>query len=78
MNHICKYASSGCNSPEGECIELCTKDSVADSKPDEQLCKFYGVTTYAELVAAQARHIEKLQAKVTPLRDEQAGKARFA
>lgn len=23
MNHICKYASSGCNSPEGECVGLC-------------------------------------------------------
>ena len=23
MKHICKYASSGCNSPEGECIGMC-------------------------------------------------------
>lgn len=44
----------------------------------KQLCVFYGVNNYAELVAAQDRHIAKLQAKVTPLIDEQPGKARFA
>ena len=32
---------------------------------DSQLLKFYGVTTDAELIAAQAAHIEKLQAKLT-------------
>lgn len=31
-----------------------------------QLRKFYGVSTDAELIAAQARHIEKLQAKLPP------------
>lgn len=31
---------------------------------DPQLCKFYGVTTATELIAAQARHIERLQAKL--------------
>ena len=31
---------------------------------DPQLCKFYGVTTGAELIAAQARHIERLQARL--------------
>lgn len=31
---------------------------------DPQLLKFYGVTTDAELIAAQARHIERLQAKL--------------
>lgn len=33
---------------------------------DTQLFKFYGVSTTAELIAAQARHIEKLQAKIPP------------
>lgn len=33
---------------------------------DTQLFKFYGVNTSAELIAAQARHIEKLQAKLPP------------
>lgn len=45
-------------------------------EPDPQLCKFYQVKTYPELVAAQAHHIEKLQAKLPPLRNEQPGKVR--
>lgn len=40
------------------------------------LLRFYNVSTFAELVNAQARHIEKLQAKVPPLRDEQPGRVR--
>lgn len=39
-------------------------DPVARPAPDPQLCKFYGVETYRALVEAQARHIEKLQAKL--------------
>ena len=31
---------------------------------DAQLLNFYGVTTAAALIAAQARHIERLQAKL--------------
>jgi hypothetical protein len=34
------------------------------TKPDPQLCKFYAVSTYPELVAAMERHIAKLQAKL--------------
>lgn len=37
-----------------------------DEPPDPQLCKFYGVTTDAELIAAQTKHIERLQAKLSP------------
>lgn len=33
---------------------------------DPSLLKFYGVTTAEALIAAQARHIEKLQAKLPP------------
>lgn len=29
--------------------------------PDEALCRFYQVASYADLVSAQARHIKKLQ-----------------
>ena len=32
---------------------------------DSQLLQFYGVTIDAELIAAQAAHIEKLQTKLT-------------
>lgn len=37
---------------------------AASAPADPQLLKFYGVTTDAELIAAQARHIERLQAKL--------------
>ena len=48
------------------------------AQPDQQLCKFYDVETYSGLVAAQSRHIEKLQAKLPPLKDEQPGNPRAA
>ena len=35
------------------------------SGTNPELLKFYGATTDAELIAAQAAHIEKLQAKLT-------------
>ena len=38
--------------------------SAWNRKKAEQLCKFYGVTDFAGLVQAMARHIEKLQAKL--------------
>ncbi len=37
----------------------------------EQLARFYGVHTKDALIEAQAKHIEKLQARLPPLRDEQ-------
>jgi len=37
---------------------------------DAQLMKFYGVKTTDELIAAQAAHIAKLQAKVPPVPDQ--------
>jgi len=36
----------------------------------KQLMNFYGVNDLWNLVIAQARHIERLQAKLPPLRDE--------
>lgn len=38
--------------------------SLPDDSVDAQLLKFYGVTTAVDLIAAQARHIEKLQSKL--------------
>ena len=35
-----------------------------------QLKKFYGVQDMEDLVVAQAKHIERLQAMLPPLRDE--------
>ena len=35
-----------------------------------QLMKFYSVETMEDLVAIQARHVERLQAKLPPPRDE--------
>ncbi len=43
-----------------------TPSAEQQTPADAQLCKFYGVSTDAELIAAQARHIEKLQAKLPP------------
>lgn len=34
------------------------------SMPDSQLCSFYEVSSFSELVAAQERHIEQLQSKL--------------
>lgn len=41
-----------------------------------QLLKFYGKQTLVDLVLAQDRHIEKLQSKVPPLKDDQPRKIR--
>jgi hypothetical protein len=38
---------------------------------DQQLMRFYSVETIPALIDAQERHIERLQAKFPPLRDEQ-------
>lgn len=42
----------------------------------KQLAKFYGVNTKNELIAAQARHVERLQSKLPPIKDEQPRKVR--
>lgn len=39
--------------------------------PDAQLCEFYQVSTFSDLVATMERHIEKLQAKL-PRNDQPA------
>lgn len=47
-----------------------------EQEPDEQLCKFYSVSTYPELVKAMENHITRLQAKIPPIRDTQPGRVR--
>lgn len=42
----------------------------------DALLRFYAVDTLEGLVEAQARHVEKLQAKLPPMRDEQPGRVR--
>jgi len=42
----------------------------------DRLMKFYGVATLNDLVMAQDRHIERLQAKVPPIKDETPGRVR--
>ena len=39
----------------------------------QQLMKFYQVSTLEHLVLAQSEHIERLQKKLPPLRDERPG-----
>lgn len=46
-----------------------TKDPRAETI--DRLMRFYDVTTLEALVLAQDQHIERLQAKLPPLRDEQ-------
>lgn len=48
--------------------DLMAPQPAPAAQPDAQLCKFYGVTTYPELVAVMEHHIRKLQAKL-PISD---------
>jgi hypothetical protein len=43
-----------------------------------QLKRFYSVETLQALVLAQAKHVERLQAKLPPTPDTQPRKSRFA
>lgn len=51
--------------PDGHSTPSASEASTAPL-PDPQLCKFYAVETWPELVAAMERHITKLQAKLAP------------
>ncbi len=42
----------------------------------DRLLKFYAVDSLEALVEAQAHHVERLQAKLPPMRDEQPGRVR--
>ena len=64
--------------PDGECVSTdprCMHAAPPRAGHDD-LRRFYNVTTDAELIAAQARHIEKLQAKLPAVRDEQPRRVR--
>lgn len=51
--------------------------SQAETSPAiQQLMKFYGVTSLEKLALIQSERIEKLQAKLSPLRGEQSGPER--
>lgn len=52
------------NAPRTDYLTNTDRPSQAASPPDPWLCKFYQVETYPALVEAQAKHIEKLQAKL--------------
>ena len=39
----------------------------------DALMRFYAVDTLEGLVEAQAKHVERLQAKLPPMRDERPG-----
>lgn len=63
------YSHAGSKVPE---FVRETKDFYRDFTRDErlQLYRFYNVSTLEGLVDKQARHIERLQAKLPPMRDE--------
>jgi len=52
----------------------CNRTAMDESQL--QLARFYGADTKDALIEAQAKHIEKLQAKLPALRDEQPGRVR--
>jgi hypothetical protein len=45
-------------------LEAAQDEAGEAARPDPQLCKFYAVSTFPELVAAMEYHIAKLQAKL--------------
>lgn len=52
-------------------IEPCELCGNTRTRPDPQLCQFYGVSTYPQLVEAQEYHIQKLQGEVSKHNREQ-------
>lgn len=57
----------------------CRAVAPAARQPEKErsgLLKFYAVNSVDELIDAMAHHIEKLQAKLPPMRDEQPGRVR--
>jgi len=50
----------------GEFPDRAAASAEGPSEPIKQLMRFYAVTTLQELVEAQSRHVEKLQAKLPP------------
>ena len=57
----------------GECDRVWTEQVVFKGNESHiALADFYGVTTKEALIDAQARHIEKLQAKLPPLADTES------
>jgi hypothetical protein len=72
MSHELTHCSHGVPMrTDCECKE-CDRIWGHSFMTDEQktLAQFYGVSTKDELIAAQAHHIEKLQIKLPPIRDE--------
>lgn len=60
-----------------ETVELSGSQPKTEIPEDVALLmKFYSVDTLADLIRMQARHVEHLQAKVPPLRDERPGRVR--
>ena len=83
------WTATGWHFPDGVRLLEFVRDVRAllaqASKPAEpvapelkQLMDFYAVDSVEELALQQARHIEKLQAKIPPLKDDQPTKPRFA
>lgn len=60
-----------------EALPACaSNEHVPSDDPFAALKKFYAVTTDAELIAIQEQRIEKLLARLPPMRDTQPGRVR--
>ena len=59
-----KLVDSQLQQPDADSTRASGVRATTTPLPDPQLCKFYAVETWPELVAAMERHINKLQAKL--------------
>src|SRR3990167_6386871 len=79
--NMCNYDHDQVAELNQAMIEITLKLRSALSAPaglpeHTTLMKFYAVETLPDLIKAQARHIERLQAKLPPTRDTQPGRVR--
>ncbi len=68
-----------CNCPDctfPKCDCWADKNKIPLIKRHKYLGKFYGVDSYDKLVDIQSTHIERLQKKLPPLKDDQPRKCR--
>ncbi len=71
LEHVLKYGGGGGGGGGGN-GGCGTKNMLSGTLSEYATqMRFYGVSTLQELVSAQVRHIERLQAKLTPLPDTQ-------
>jgi hypothetical protein len=81
--HVCKCGNEyhlrypGITEEESQAVaDKINSGALYISDDTRQLMNFYSVTSVLALVEMQAKHIERLQAKLPPIRDTQPGRVR--